>query len=224
MFRVGISVRILGREALIVVIVATNDHICTRVVEHLPQCLHLRIIPVRQARTKQRFMKISEGTSSRMLCEILLQPFPLHGRFITAPNLGAFAVQRNDVPLPEIVTVIRLRRITRNSTKIAHVTCRAAAVVLVIPRRRPCPVLEASPGRSVAVSKLFVATIRISQIACRENSSGYLVEQLCRGICTRQIVTTGNIPCAHQNRVGSLIVDGAYYQYFEPPRFRCGEE
>ncbi len=57
-----------------------------------------------------------------MLCEILLQPFPLHGRFTTAPNLGAFAVQRKDVPLPEIVTVICLRRITRHSTKIATVS------------------------------------------------------------------------------------------------------
>src|SRR5260370_26110359 len=159
-----------------------------------------------------------------MWCQIMLQQLSLLGFRPTAANFSALAVQRNNVPLPEIVAVICSLRITRNRTPIARVTRRAAGTVFVIPRRRAGEIFEASPGRSITVGELLVASIWISQIASRKNCSRYFFDQLCSRIRSGKIVTTGDISCAYQDRVGSLFADSSHHQYFELPRLSCREE
>src|SRR5713101_6573287 len=107
-----------------------------------------------------------------MLCQVLLQPFPLRRRFLTASDLSAFAIQRNDVPRAEIVTVICLCWITRDRSPVACIAGRSAVMVFVISRGWTCAIFEASPGRPVAVRELLIAPIGISQITGGENCSG----------------------------------------------------
>jgi hypothetical protein len=74
MCRVRLTFRILGSKAFIIVIVPVDHHIRSRVVQHLPQWLHLRVVAMGYTRTEKRPVKISQCTGHRMLSQVLPQP------------------------------------------------------------------------------------------------------------------------------------------------------
>jgi len=62
MSRVRFAFRVLRTEAFLIVIVPVDHHICARVVQDLPEWLHLRIVAIGCARTEERPVKISQRT------------------------------------------------------------------------------------------------------------------------------------------------------------------
>ena len=75
--RVSATFWILGRKSLIVVIVSADHNVCARIIEGLPQRLESGIVAVCRARTKEGFMKVSQGAGSMIAAEILAQPLQL---------------------------------------------------------------------------------------------------------------------------------------------------
>src|SRR2546430_8716555 len=62
--RVSATFWILGRKSLIVVIVSADHNVCARIIKGLPQRLESGIVAVCRARTKEGFMKVSQGAGS----------------------------------------------------------------------------------------------------------------------------------------------------------------
>src|SRR5437899_12973284 len=75
--RVSATFWILGRKSLIVVIVSADHNVCARIIKGLPQRLESGIVAVCRARTKEGFMKVSQGAGSMIAAEILAQPLQL---------------------------------------------------------------------------------------------------------------------------------------------------
>ena len=57
-----------------------------------------------------------------MLRQVFMQPLPLRGCGFTASDRGTLAIQDNDVPRAEIVTVVGLAGLSGGGSKIPRVT------------------------------------------------------------------------------------------------------
>src|SRR6267154_1708209 len=105
-FGIRLSVRVLRCKALVIVIMAIDHNVGAGVVQNVPKRLNLGIGAVRQARTEKRLVKVSQCAASGMLLQVCLHPFGLR-RVHTAPaHFTTLAIQRKDVPLPEVITVV----------------------------------------------------------------------------------------------------------------------
>src|SRR5579863_985586 len=147
--RIGFSIGIFRSKSLVVVIVSVDDYICVRGIQRIPQRFHLRVVAVLSARTEQRLVKICQRAGHVVLRQILPEPLPLRGRRITASNLTALAVQNNDVPRTQIVTVIALLRVASGGAEIARICRGSIAVVLMVSGRGARAILEAAPRWSI---------------------------------------------------------------------------
>ena len=67
-------------------------------------------------------MKIGQRASGHTILQVLLQPLPLLGGSGTSAHRSALAVQRDNVPLSEIVTVIGLCGVAGYCPEVANVT------------------------------------------------------------------------------------------------------
>src|SRR6478752_146708 len=106
-FRSGLAVGILRREPLVVVVVPVDDDVDAAVVERVPDVQHVRrlaqVLPVR-ARAEHRDVPVGQHARRVMRRQVVLQP--LH---LLRPAAGVDrAIQRDDVPGPEVVAVIAL--------------------------------------------------------------------------------------------------------------------
>src|SRR5438876_8698732 len=122
MLRISFSVWILEREAFVIMIVAVNYDVCAGMIQKLPKWLDLNVIAMGQAGTEQRLVKIGQRASGHTIRQVLLQPLPLLGGSGTSAHRSALAVQRDDVPLSEIVTVIGLCWVAGYCPEVANVT------------------------------------------------------------------------------------------------------
>ena len=91
-------------------------------IQKLPKWLDLNVIAMGQAGTEQRFMKIGQRAPSHAILQVLFQPLPLLRGGGTSAHRSALAVERDDVPLAEIVTVIGLYGVAGYCPEIANVT------------------------------------------------------------------------------------------------------
>jgi len=139
----------VGREPLIVVFVAREDHIRVEVVKRLPDRLHLRAASMGGAVVEERVMAIGERARRRKSFQVVAQPAFLLGTLITRwrpvseeRRIGAFAVDHDDVPGAKVVAVIGLFQVP---------TCNLPG--LVLPRLPP--VLEETPR---SVGHVFMIT------------------------------------------------------------------
>src|SRR2546426_6027350 len=80
-----------------------------------------------------------------------------------ARPVGDLAVQRDDVPRAEVVTVVALGGITRGRAEVAEVAGRVVAHVVVIAGNRPGAGLVAAPSRGVAVRVVATRPARRSE-------------------------------------------------------------
>src|SRR5690349_15477799 len=114
--------------------------------------------------------------------EVSAEPGYLRGRIADID----VAVQRHDVPRPEIVAVVAFRRITGGGAEVGEVSGRVALVVFVIPRRWTRTILMAPPCGSVAFVEVIERSVGIRVVTGREDGARYLVEQRGRGSITDQ--------------------------------------
>src|SRR5579884_858219 len=99
------AVRRLRREALIEMIVAVEDDLDAGVVEDAPEIAHVGVEAVR-ARREQRMVPVRERALVAVRREVGLKPRPLRRVGADADALTVIAVERDDVPVAEVVTVV----------------------------------------------------------------------------------------------------------------------
>src|SRR5260370_37476463 len=95
---IGCSMRVLRGEALIVVVVSTDNYVRIGFVKRLPERFHCQIVAVRIPRTEERLVPIGKGAGGGMRGKISAQPFFLGRAGFAAADILAFTVQHDDVP------------------------------------------------------------------------------------------------------------------------------
>src|ERR1700730_9556969 len=162
--RVAAAIRILRSEALIVVVVAADNHVGIGIVERLPKRLHLIVISMRATGAEQRLVPIRQRAGSRVRRQVGAQPLNLARTCAAAPYVRIFAVKNDDVPGYPLILVVAILGISRGRPKVIEVRRRAPGMKFVITRRRPSTIPHGSPSSVVALKILFGA-IGISEVA-----------------------------------------------------------
>src|SRR6266568_5018671 len=116
---------------------------------------------------------VREGTPLGARREILLQPLHLGG----GGPVGDDGVERNDVPVTEIVAVVPLRGIPRRRAEITEVTGGPRRHVIVVSGDRVDPRLMPAPRGSEAVREVGGGSIGVHVVADRDYAAGDVVEQ-----------------------------------------------
>src|SRR5208283_1794460 len=116
-------------------------------------------------------MPVSHGASCGMGGQVVPQPFLLGGPRAAAADIGAIAVQGEDVPPRQFITVVTLPGFARGRTEVLEIRPRALGVILVVAGSRPGAVLKTAPGGGIALLEVLIGAVRATRIACRENCS-----------------------------------------------------
>src|SRR5918994_6238697 len=90
----------------------------------------------------------------------------------------AHRVQRDDVPVTQVVGVVAFGWVARCRAKVAEVARSTRRVVFVVARRGLCPRLMAAPGGIVAVSELGCCAGLVGVVSGGEDRARNAVEQL----------------------------------------------
>src|SRR6267154_2159623 len=196
----GISraIGLLGSEPFVIMIMTADDHVGTGLIESLPESLHGQIVTMRATGTEQGLVPIGERTRGRMRGEIGAQPLFLRGAGVAAANVLAFAIQNDDVPGSELVAVVTGLGVTCSGTKIIEVRGGTGGMKFVIARSRPRAGFYAAPSLVVTL-EIFLAAIRIGEVAGDHNSAGDLLEQFCGGFCAGKILAISDVAIADEN-------------------------
>src|SRR5258707_1201790 len=99
---------------------------------------------MRAAGAEQRLMPVRQRAGRWVSSQIGAQPPNLARTRVATPNVLAFAVQHNDVPRSQLITVIAILRCRRRS-EVIEVRPRAHDVKFVVTRCRPRSCLPATP-------------------------------------------------------------------------------
>src|SRR6266852_7589269 len=116
---------------------------------------------MRAAGTEQRLMKIRQRAGRGMRSQIGPQPLNLARTRVATPNVFALAVQRQNVPCSQLITVIAILG-SRSRTEVGEVRPRARGVEFVVARRRPRSCLHAAP-RFVVARQVFSRAVGVSE-------------------------------------------------------------
>src|SRR5258707_7408010 len=150
-----------------------------------------------------------------MGCEIGAQPFFLGRTGLTAADILAFAIQRNDVPGSKFVAVVAGLWVTGGGAKIVEVRGGAGSMKFVIAGGRPGTGFCATPSL-VVTDEILLAAIRIGEVADSHDGAGELIKEFCRGFGTGEVLAIGDVASTDENR--GLIVGR------ECARGNCGVE
>src|SRR5450755_1965852 len=172
---VGFAVGILESESLVVVVVSTNDDVGIRVVESLPKRFEFGIVAVLGAGAEQRLVKISQSAGGRMRGEICAEPFFFARTGITAADLRALAIQDDDVPVAQLITVEAIFRVSGNVSEILEIESGTSGMKFMIANCRPGASFEAAPSFIVAF-EIFPSAIWIRQVADSHHRSWILIQ------------------------------------------------
>ena len=193
---VGVSVRILRREALVVVRMAVEDDIGTGGVEVLPE----RTGDVRGAgcRREERVVPVGERAGRRVGGEIGLQPLLLQRAEAAGDDdAGVVGVESDEVPAADVERVVAPARITGGGAEVAEIAAGAArgvaagaarGLVFVVSGRRIGQCFHATPTRVVRLQERASATALVLVVAEREDGRKATVDEQVRG---RQSATSG---------------------------------
>ena len=169
-------------EALVGVVVAADDELGARVVEDLPEGVHVEDRPMDVARAEEWCVEDDGRTACGVLGEILLEPVDLRRvRQAAADEEIALRVEGDDVPRAEVVAVIALRRIAGRAVPVAEVPGGARRAVFVAADCRLCPRLMAAPCGVVALIKLRRGAVLVSKVSGRHHGARQAVEERSRG-------------------------------------------
>lgn len=203
---IGVTFRVLWGESLIGMFVASKNQIGVNFVQVLLEGTKLRMLGMfgKESAAEQRVMSIGKSAGIGMRGEVVLQP-GFFGRPLPAAAQfprPAIGIENDDVPCAEVIAVIPFSRVSGLLAPVTEVAGGGGTVVLMIARGRARARLEASPGRSITFLKFFVSAVLISQIACGEDRTGNLVDELRGGFCARKISTARNVASPHQDESG----------------------
>jgi hypothetical protein len=134
-----------GGEALVVVVVAVQDHLCARRVQDVPARSHPGVVAVFGAGAEEGVVEVGQSARLGVSRQVLLEPADHRRVRPVAAHLLAHGVQRDDVPGPEIVGVVALQRVARGGAEVAEVTRGASRLVLVVAHSGQGARLVASP-------------------------------------------------------------------------------
>src|SRR5205823_478058 len=182
--RVGRAVRGLGGEPLVVVLVACENHVRSRVVQVLPKRRQSRIAAVHHTGAETGVVPYRERTRSGVGGEVGIEPCQL-GRGVehsTEHHLLLEArIQHHDVPGSQIITVVPDGSVTRGDTEVTEVPVGSRVydrrsggqmlLIVVIAGRGVGALLEATPRRLVAARIIDVPPVRIRVVAEREHGA-----------------------------------------------------
>src|SRR2546429_7460131 len=154
------------------------------------------------AAAEQRMMAIGQNASVRMFRKIPLQPgfFRRASRAASQGLRATIRIQCHNVPVTQVVAIVAFARWPRLCSPILEIARRHTICVLMIAEGRFRPVFEASPGRVVAILEVFRAPSFVSQVPCGKNCTGNLLDQLGSRFGAFQILATGNVPSAHEDK------------------------
>src|SRR6185503_10483986 len=111
------------------------------------------------------------------------------------------------MPGSQIIGIVTFARVASNRAKVVVVAGGVGGMVVVVARRGTRAILVASPGGTIAIGKLGRSTIRVDVVSQGENRAGNIIQKLCS--CLIIVTTaTGDITCAHENRVRRLSQSG----------------
>src|SRR5229473_7508188 len=99
---------------------------------------------MRAAGAEQRLMPVRQRAGRWVSRQISAQPPNLARTRVAAPNVLALAVQHNDVPRSQLITIIATLG-SRRRAEVIEVRPRARGVEFVIARRRPRSRLHPAP-------------------------------------------------------------------------------
>src|SRR5919109_4142720 len=131
-------------------------------------------------------MPVCQRTSNRMRCQVCPKPLFLRRASLNRDN----AVQYDDVPGTQVVTVIALPEFTCSCSEIIKITCGICSVVIMVAWGWIGACLVTSPGWIITIRKLCDRSIWIRIIPCGEYSSGYAVQQ-----CRCRFITLAGAIC-----------------------------
>ena len=195
--RVERAVGCLRREALVVAGVAVHDEIGPCGVQVVPQRFD-RVPDDVDPGIEAGIVPVSDDALLGGGGEVGLEPQLLGG----AHGHRDVAVQRHDVPAPQVVAVIALRRISRRRTEVAEVSRGARRRVIEVARSRQRARVVASPGGRITVGKIGVRPGGGGIITCRKHGTGDAVEQFGRGLVAR-LRARGDVAGADQRNCRS---------------------
>lgn len=175
--RIRGAVRGLRSKALVVVVVAVDDHVGVGFVERIPERLHGQIVAMRAAGTEQGLVPIGQRASYPMRGEVGAKPSFLGRASFASTNAVALAVQHHDVPGAEFVAVVAGLVTAGKDAEIFKVRRGTRGMELMIARRGARAGTSAAPGFVVA-SEVFLASVRLSEVADGHDGSGNLSSNL----------------------------------------------
>src|SRR5829696_7684871 len=138
------AIGILRDVALVVVIMAGEDDLCSCPLQHLPQHPR-RLVVVVFAEAEAGMVPVGQGAGGGMRGQIGAQPLLLGGALVTAAHLRAVGVEDHDVPTPQLVAVVALLGIPRRRPEVAEVVGRLRSQVLVVANSGAGAVLVPAP-------------------------------------------------------------------------------
>src|SRR6266545_7454502 len=126
-----------------------NNYVRSGFVERLPYPIHLTAV-AGESRAKARKMPVGERATSAVDGKVCAEPLLLQGARVH----GRAAVQNDNVPRPQLVTVVPLRRVSCCLTEVAEVACRTGRHVVVVAWGWPCAPLVLTPRGVVTLIEL----------------------------------------------------------------------
>lgn len=196
--RIGRAVGRLGSEALVVVVVASDDYVGVRGVERIPKRFHRQIVAMSAAGTEKGFVPVSQSASDWVRVKIGAKPLFLRRSGVASANVFAFAVYNDDVPRAEIVAVVTGLRIACGRTKIVKIRRSPGGMEFVIARRGARAGFGAAP-RFVVALEVFLAAVGIGEIAHGKHRAGNFIEQLGSGFRPGEILAVGDVASTDKN-------------------------
>src|SRR5215204_6444341 len=159
--------------ALVVMRVPGKNDLRPRLIQRLPQRLHLRGVAATTANVEAeaRMVPIGQRTGSGMGGQVGAQPLPLGRTCPTPAGLAAVAVEHHDVPAPQVIAIVApagaaavgVQRRGRRP-EVAKVAGGSRGQVIVVAHGGTGAALVPAPARIVALGNLLGRTGLVGKV------------------------------------------------------------
>src|SRR5437870_5803731 len=180
--RVGPSVRVLRREALVVVIMTNEHDVGSRRVQLTPEAVGQLLVAV-AAGAESGVVPVGERALGAVSCQVGLEPPALRAREIATSDRPTVRVQRDEMPRTDVIAVVAAVVGTSPGAEVPEVPLCASGVVLVVAGRRVELGPETTPGRCERPLEVAERAVLVLVVAQEEDPGQLGVhEQIRRGL------------------------------------------
>lgn len=200
--RIGQSLAIHWRKAFIMMVVSVDDHLGAEFCGTAPERFY-RSIVASQSRTKPRVMPVKQRAFAGIRLKILPEPFILPSIW-PAGHVVTVAVERDDVPCTDVITVISQARFARRRAKVFIIGCAVFCYIIMVSGRRVDTVFVHAPGWAKAVAVFGPGSLSLNVVArgkddclgeLRQQVAGHLVSDV-------RFAAVGNVTRADKHNWG----------------------